>query len=278
MELRNLQYFISVYQELSFSRAAKKCFVSQPSISAAIAQLETELDKQLFIRHAKGASPTMAGKTLYPSAVKVLNEINTMQGLFQYSPPLVPLRIALMPFLSGERVGMVINELIMSLPDLDLTVVDWNEDADARIISRSMVLQNEAFHNLWVDDYVLAMSLKHPLANQKEIVVQDLNGLPFVSSKFCDARDSWNYALQKYGVSFVSKATVNTQEYALDLVAAGLGVSFVPSHSASQRTDIVVRTIGNVKLERVIGLAYQKDHPLPFQLLTAVDKAKKSFY
>jgi len=278
MELRNLQYFISVYQELSFSKAAKKCFVSQPSISSTIGQLETELDKQLFIRHAKGASPTQAGKTLYPSAVKVLNEINTMQGLFHDSSPLVPLRIALMPFLSGERIGMVINELITSLPELDLTVVDWNEDADARIISRSMVLQNEAFHNLWVDDYVLAMSIKHPLADRKEIILQDLNGLAFISSKFCDARDSWNYALQKYGVVFVSKATVNTQEYALDLVAAGLGVSFVPSHSASQRTDIVIRTIGNVKLERVIGLAYQKDHPLPFQLLTAVDKAKKSFY
>ena len=278
MELRNLQYFISVYQELSFSKAAKKCFVSQPSISAAIGQLETELDKKLFIRHAKGASPTQAGKALYPSAVKVLNEINTMQGMFHGSSPLVPLRIALMPFLSGERIGMVINELITSLPELDLTVVDWNEDADARIISRSMVLQNEAFHNLWVDDYVLAMSIKHPLADRKEIILQDLNGLPFISSKFCDARDNWNYALQKYGVTFISKATVNTQEYALDLVAAGLGVSFVPSHSASQRTDIVIRTIGNVKLERVIGLAYQKDHPLPFQLLTAVDKAKKNFY
>jgi DNA-binding transcriptional LysR family regulator len=240
--------------------------------------LEKELDRQLFIRHAKGASPTQAGKTFYPAAVKVLNEINTMQVLFHKCPPHVPLRIALMPFLSGERVGLIINELIISLPELDLTVVDWNEEADARIISRSMALQNEAFHNLWVDDYVLAMSIKHPLAQQKEIILQDLNGQPFISSKFCDARDSWNYALRNYGVVFISKATVNTQEYALDLVAAGLGVAVVPSHSASQRTDIVIRTSGNVKLERIISLAYQKDHLLPSQLLTAVEKAKKKFY
>jgi DNA-binding transcriptional LysR family regulator len=168
----------------------------------------------------------------------VLNEINTMQGLFHDSPTLFPLRIALMPFLSGERIGLIINELITSLPELDLTVVDWNEEADARIISRSMALQNEVFNNLWVDDYVLAMSIKHPLANQEKIILQDLNGLPFISSKFCDSRDSWNFALRKYGVTFVSKATVNTQEYVLDLVAAGLGVSFIPSHSANQRTDI----------------------------------------
>ena len=277
MELRNLQYFISVYQELSFSKAAKKCFVSQPSISAAMSQLETELSRQLFIRHAKGASPTQAGKTFYPSAVKVLNEINTMQGLFHDCPALLPLRISLMPFLSGERVGVIINELITTLPELDLTVVDWNEEADARIISKSMALQDEVFNNLWVDDYVLAMSIKHPLTNQKKIILQDLNGLPFISSKFCDSRDSWNFALRKYGVTFVSKATVNTQEYVLDLVAAGLGISFIPRHSANQRTDIVIRTIDNVKLERVIVLAYKTNHPLPFQLLTAVEKAKKSF-
>lgn len=126
MELRNLQYFISVYQELSFSKAAKKCLVSQPSISAAIGQLEAELDKQLFIRHAKGASPTQAGKQFYPGAVKVINEMSMLQGLFDECQPLVPLRIALMPFLSGERVGLIINELIISLPELDLTVVDRN--------------------------------------------------------------------------------------------------------------------------------------------------------
>lgn len=88
-----------------------------------LGQLEKELDRQLFIRHAKGASPTQAGKTFYPAAVKVLNEINTMQVLFHKCPPHVPLRIALMPFLSGERVGLIINELIISLPELDLTQV-----------------------------------------------------------------------------------------------------------------------------------------------------------
>ncbi len=240
----------------------------------------TDVDHFLYFTLAflQRASPTHAGKIFYPAAVKVLNEINSMHQLFYDCPPLIPLRIALMPFLSGVRVGLIINELIISLPELDLTVVDWNEESDARIISRTMVLQNEAFHNLWIDDYVLAMSIKHPLASQQEIILQDLNGLSFISSKFCDARDSWNYALQKYGVTFVSKATVNTQEYALDLVAAGLGVSFVPRHSTSQRTDIVTRAIGNVKLERVIGLAYQKDHPLPSQLLTAVEKVNKKFY
>ncbi len=276
MEIRNLRYFISVYHELSFSRAAKRCFVSQPSVSAAIAQLEKELDRQLFIRHAKGVSPTQMGKELYPSALKVINEIQAMQGLFDIPPALIHLRLALMPFLSGERVGLIIKALITSLPKLNLTVVDWNEEADARIISKSMVLQNEAFHNLWVDDYVVAMPLGHKLCNQETIILQDLNGLPFISRKFCDARETWDDALRRHGVRFNSKATVNTEEYALDLVAAGLGISIVPRHSVNRRADLAIRPIGNVKLERIVGLAYQADHPLPIQLMTAIDKAKQS--
>ena len=275
MEIRNLRYFISVYHELSFSRAAKRCFVSQPSVSAAIAQLEKELDRQLFIRHAKGVSPTQMGKELYPSALKVINEIQAMQGLFDIPPALIHLRLALMPFLSGERVGLIIKALITYLPKLNLTVVDWNEEADARIISKSMVLQNEAFHNLWVDDYVVAMPLGHKLCNRDNIILQDLNGLPFISRKFCDARETWDDALRRHGVRFNSKATVNTEEYALDLVAAGLGISIVPRHSVNRRADLAIRPIGNVKLERIVGLAYQADHPLPSQLMTAIDKAKQ---
>jgi len=80
----------------------------------------------------------------------------------------------------------------------------------------------------------------------------------------------------KYGVTFISKATVNTEEYALDLVAAGLGVSVVPSHSATLRGDIAIRPISNLKLERVVGLAHQVDHPLPIQLITAIEKARES--
>lgn len=274
MELRNLRYFISVYNELSFNKAAQKCFVSQPSISTAIMQLEEELCKQLFIRHTKGVSPTPAGEEFYPAALNVLNEIRTMQGMFSEQNSKVEIKIAIMPFLSGERVGLIIEELITSIEDLNLTVVGWDENADARIISQSLVLQNEAFHKLWKDQYVLVMPTKHPLGKLRKITIKDLNGVSFVSRRFCDARDTWNYSLRKHGVNLVSKATVNTEEYALDLVAAGLGVSMVPSHSANKREDILIRAISDIQLERVVGLAYQNDRPVSDQLLTAINKAK----
>lgn len=274
MELRTLRYFISVYKELSFSRAAKCCFVAQPSVSAAIQQLESELDCQLFIRHSKGVSPTQDAKTFYPHAIKVMGDIQVMQQLFQKNDPLLPFKMGLMPFLSGERIGQIIKGLLDNLQGLDLTIVDWNEDADARIVSSTMVRQNENFNKLWCDQYVLAMPEGHPLSRQKSIQLRQLDGVPFISRTFCDALDSWNHAIQKHRIQINTKATFSTEEYALDLVAAGLGISLVPSHSTTFRTDIITRAISDVQLERIVGLAYKVDHPLPSQLLITIDKFK----
>lgn len=275
MDIRTLRYFISVYDELSLSGAAKRCFVAQPSISTAIQQLENELGRQLFIRHSKGVSPTRAGKTLYPYAIKVIGDVQLLQGLFLKQTQQLPLKIALMPFLSGKRVGLIIKELLERVEGLDLTIVDWNENADARIISSTMVAQNETFHKLWQDEYVLAMPEGHPLSLQKTVEIQQLDGLPFVSRTFCDAQEPWNYAIQKRGIQIKTKATFSTEEYALDLVAAGLGISLVPSHSTTQRSDIVTRSISDVKLDRVVGLAYKVDHPLPFQLLATIEHVRE---
>ena len=54
MEIRELRYFAAVYSERNLTAAARRCFISQPSISAAIANLEAELGTTLFIRHKKG--------------------------------------------------------------------------------------------------------------------------------------------------------------------------------------------------------------------------------
>ena len=271
MDTRTLRYFVTVYEELSLSAAAKRCCISQPSISAAVQQLEAELERQLFIRHSRGVSPTNSGKLLYPYALKVLNDIQTIKDFFQKKTISLPFKIGLMPFLSGERIGKFIKELLNSIEGLDLTIVDWNEAADARIISSTMVAKDERFHKLWQDEYVLALPENHPLSGKKNIKLKQIDGLPFISRTFCDAVESWNLAVQKQGIKINTKAVVSNEEYALDMVAAGLGISLVPSHSTTSRSDIVTRNINDVKLERVIGLACKNDQPLPFQLLTIVD-------
>ena len=275
MNFRCLSYFIAVYDELSLTAAAKRCFVAQPSISSAIQELESELNCQLFIRHTKGVTPTQAGNNLYPYASKMVGDVQALKDFFVEPMPKISIKLALMPFLSGQRISLIIKDLFATVEGLDLTVVDLSEEADARIISSALLQQNEAFHKLWHDEYVLATPVGHPLSMLGSVPLKMLNGIPFISRQPCDVNDAWKFAVQKSTISVNTKATVRTEEYALDLVAAGLGISLVPSHSTALRSDIVTCEISDLKLERSVGLAYPRDRPLPAQLLTAIDNAKE---
>jgi LysR family transcriptional regulator, benzoate and cis,cis-muconate-responsive activator of ben and cat genes len=63
----------------------------------------------------------------------------------------------------------------------------------------------------------------------------------------------------------------------LGLVAAGLGISLAPSHSADRHLGLAICDISGIKLERILGLTYKTEHPFPFELLTTVDNFKEHF-
>ena len=276
MDFRSLRYFIAVFEEQSFSAAAKRCFVAQPSISGAVGQLEQELECALFVRHSKGITPTTEGTQLYPKACQVLADVAQIKQQFQDTSQQLPFKLALLPFLSGKRVSALIKQLMQSLPNLDLTLVDINQEADARIISQSVLQEDEIFHKLWVDRYVLATPLQHPLSERPSVSLGELNNAAFISRSPCDIIESWQFAIAKRGLNLKLKATVKTEEYALDLVAAGLGVSIVPLHSLDSRSDLSYCELSDVQLERVVGLAYSKNAPVAPSLLTAIGNIEKT--
>src|SRR5258706_15691273 len=76
--LRQLQYAIAVADALSFRRAAERCHVSQPALSAQLAQLETALGAVLFERDRRRVLPTAAGRALVERARRLLVEADDL--------------------------------------------------------------------------------------------------------------------------------------------------------------------------------------------------------
>lgn len=72
MEIKQIRYFMWVYEEGSFSKAAQKARVAQPVLSMQIRRLEDEYGVQLFERHARGIKPTDAGEKLYGRCVAIM--------------------------------------------------------------------------------------------------------------------------------------------------------------------------------------------------------------
>lgn len=82
MDLRSLEYFVAVVEELSFTRAAQRCQVSQPTISGQVQALERELGEALFDRTPRGIVPTEGGRTLLPYARRALRAVEDARAEF----------------------------------------------------------------------------------------------------------------------------------------------------------------------------------------------------
>ena len=97
--LRQLQYVVAVSQTLSFRKAAERCRVSQPSLSAQIARLEQALGVQLFERDARGVRVTAAGEAVLARARQVLvSAADVNEAARQQGDPLTgTLRIGVIP-------------------------------------------------------------------------------------------------------------------------------------------------------------------------------------
>ena len=79
MELLHLQYFRTVAEELNFTHAAKRLFISQPALSMTIKKLERELDTELFNRNGRTITLTNQGQILLQSVEKIENELELVK-------------------------------------------------------------------------------------------------------------------------------------------------------------------------------------------------------
>lgn len=276
MDLRSLKYFVAVYQARSFSAAAKVCFVAQPSISSAIAQLEDSLHTSLFSRHPRGVTPTSSGDRLFPIAQQLLGQADAIRNLFIEHTVKQSFLLGVTKGLGVERMSTLLKDFTSSQELMDLTLVSHTQTCDARIIMKEEIDENERFISIWKEDYLLALPYNHVLSLQESISLADLDGLPFIQRTPCVAWSHLHDTLTLAGISVDIRAKIQTIDYALGLVQAGLGCALVPAHSeVLNKTELVYRPIEGSRLMREIVFAYQHSTPLIERLQEIVVKHRR---
>ena len=257
MKLKSIHYFQSVYEQGSITGAARQCFVSQPSITTAISQLEQLLNVELFIRHPSGVRPTSAADKLYPLAREMSDNEQAILHLFRDSPTPVPLRLGLMRSLGAQRMSELLTELTQKIDNLELTLVDPDEPCDARVVLSQSRSSSEDFIPIWQDKYQLAIPSHWTLASKPIINIKELNALPFINRTPCDALDRLKQTMAINGIEFQSRANIRTIEYTWPLVCAGIGAALLPEWQEIKHNNaLVFRPIAGEKLTKQIGLAY----------------------
>ena len=253
MELRQLQYFVAVAEELHFGRAAKRVHISQPPLSMQIRNLEEELGAQLFTRTSRRVELTEAGKLFLKDVRRILKDIESTVKTTQDTARGVIGRLA---------VGFVSPAMDTFLPP---AILDFRRQYPGIVLSLSELLTNEQLESLysgriqvgfvrvyhhdlqdlcheivWREPYVLALPEKHPLAAKEEVALSELKGEPMImySRGIQPALyDAILACCEKAGFRPEIAQEARSKHTTTALVAAGLGVAIVPESSKMLRRE-----------------------------------------
>src|SRR5882757_3049304 len=255
MDIRELRYFAAVFRERNLTAAARRCFVSQPSISTAITNLEAELGTTLFIRHKKGVAPTAAAEAFHAYARRIIDDADAARNLFRKPSTKHALTLGLMRTLDIPRTIALLKPLTDN-SDIALRLVGIKQPADARIIAKNIIKADEHFIPLWIERYVAALPPSHPLTLKERLRTTDLAGAAMVDRCHCEQSEFF----KRSASSRRPAAIAESEDWAMALVAAGVGIAIVPEGVARAHPDVVVREI-DVEVKRQVGLAYSAVRP-----------------
>ncbi|WP_050727591.1 LysR substrate-binding domain-containing protein [Vulgatibacter incomptus] len=290
--LRQLQYAVAVADERSFRRAAEACHVSQPSLSAQVAELEGALGVQLFERDRTGVLLTQAGEALVERSRRLLVEARDVGELARrFVDPLSGmLRFGVIPTLGPYLLPEIVPGLRKAFPKLTLL---WTEaktgsivealgrgELDVAILAREAELGDLEHVELSVDPFVLAAPRGHRLSRAKgPVSIDELAGerVLLLDDGHC---------FRDQALSFCSSARLDELNFRatslptlVQMVASGLGVTLLPAIAVATETRglrLAVREIASPAPGRTIVLAWRRRSPFGHAFGSIAERLRES--
>lgn len=241
MEIHQLRYFVAVAEEGSFSRAAAREHVAQPSLSQQIQKLEAEIGQRLFDRLPRSVVSTEAGNCLLEYARKILVEIADARRCVDDLKHDVGGRLAVgaLPTIAPYILPAVITEFQSRYPNVALEIFeDTTESLALRLedgtldVALASTCQESATlerHSLGNEELLVLLPPGHRLARKKKIKWSDLKAEKFLllHEVHCLSRQVNDFLAAhrlrpELAVRGAQLATI------VQMVASGVGVTLVP--------------------------------------------------
>lgn len=274
MELKQLEYFIAVCQELHFTRAAEKLGIAQPSLSQQIRLLEHEIGTPLFDRIGKRTVITEAGKALLHHSYNVFHElsqakaaISELQGLQRGT-----LKIGALLTVVNYLLPPTVAEYHRRYPNIELSVLglrtgDIREgllknELDLGIVFLPMEHDDLESIPLYKENLALAAPADHALANEPFVTLDILKETPSIllpNTYFL--RQTINEQCRLLGFTLQPVLEMTTMEAIINMVGQGVGVTILPKAYLDYIDNKLIRTIPiqNPVLTTQIGVVYRKN-------------------
>lgn len=268
MLLTQIEYFKTIIETQSFSKAAELCNITQSAISQQIKSLEAELGVPLLNRHNRTFSPTKAGEIFYRNALIVLSDVQRMrQETVRTGQDDFLLRIGYNASYGGEEFQNAVATFAAKYPKIKLQIANGNhEDLYVALKNEKVDLILSDQRRAFSDEYVnlelcesktfVQIAKLNPLSKKENLTVEDLKNIPcvLVASENQKENESLFYSniLGFKGGFLFAK---NMQEARL-LVAAGSGVMPVEGIRRETYFDSAISLVPLFRVGKQISRKY----------------------
>lgn len=201
MTLQQLKYIIKIVEYGSITEAAKQLFITQPSLSSAVKELESELGVEIFNRSAKGITLTIDGAEFLSYARQVIEQANLLEQRYRGKTPSrqlcsistqhyafsVKAFVELVKESNADEYEYTLREtrtydIIQDVKNMRSEIgILYLSDFNEKVISKILKENRLEFHPLFQARPHVFVSARHPLAQKQAVTLQDLEEYPCLS-------------------------------------------------------------------------------------------------
>lgn len=281
MELRQLEYFVAIVENESFTAAAKRLYVSQSALSKSVKKLEEELGTPLFCQVGQHTTPTDAGALLYEKACLLLAEAERTRDLVANEMKGKQGRVRIATSCKRSflpRVGSLLARFVKEYPqvflDLNEASPEWIKDSlmrrniDVGIIVEPLDFVLPTLDSIVLSrgDYRLAVHRDNPLVKRSSVRYADLAGEQWIMYRPTFRLSQMVQAgCEAAGYSPKVLLTATQPEFMLSLVSLGFGISVQAwpedelEGAVSEWSNIVVLPLEDIQSQFAVKLITLRD-------------------
>ncbi len=284
MTLSELRYIVAVARERHFGRAARACFVSQPTLSLAVKKLEGELDTLIFERHQHKVTITSIGKLIVEQAQQILRQAHEIKQLAEYGkdPLQGTLNLGIIYTIGPFLLPRLIPLINKTAPRLSLIIEeDFTDNLHQKlksgqldVIILSLPFADPAFRitTLYREPFTVALPKDHRLSKKKKIKIDDLmeDTLLLLKAGNCFRDQILSICptcpVNRFSADKIQKTLESSSiETIRQMVASGVGVTILPASAAEHYDEmqglLTYRPFQKPVPYRDIALACRKSFP-----------------
>lgn len=275
LDLRLVEYFVAVADELHFGRAAERLHIAQPSLSQQIRRLELQLGVVLFERNSRNVHLTAAGKAFLREAKRTLRQaqraIETARTVGRPS-----LRVGFYGSAGSDLLPEILRTFRDHNPPLDISVYELllgnlDELIDGKLdVAFTRLLPDQTEFEVEViaqEPRVLAIASTHPLAKRESVTFAELRNERFITNPAVPSDGvppRWLAEQRRHGLPGCVAAVARSIQEILAQVASQAGVCLVPASVARHhsRPDVTFVPVTDAD-PAVTSLVFRRGHESP---------------